>query len=385
MRQALRQIADVPDHLGLAYDAWAPVGAGGKVPDNDRAGWLSKLANLAVSSDYALAFKRWKSSFDAPGDRLVEVTLSSRLLLGHGNASATDVGLTVHHTWGVPVIPGSALKGLLAHYVDAVYGPADPSLPPWEQPDGERDRARYQGVTWHGRRIRRGPGEVFRALFGAPDADEDRVLREREIEAGATAGCAAFHDALYVPGSGDGDHPFVTDVLTVHQKPYYDSSGEESWPSDYASPNPVSFLTVRPKVRLLLALSGPADWTELAEKLLLDALREWGIGGKTSSGYGRLRPADEAAKRPPPTTSSRTAPVAPGPKHVRGEKITVTRVEDPKGKVKFRAPDGLLGHFAGENPPQVGIGETTQVWVANVNPQGYTLTLRQRTKKDKMR
>lgn len=384
MRQALRQIADVvPDHLGLAYDSWAPVGAGGKVPDDERARWLSKLVDLTVSPDYARAFARWKSSFAAPGDRLVEVTLTSRLILGHGNASATDVGLTVHHTWGVPVIPGSALKGLLAHYVDAVYGPADPSLPPWEQPDGERDRARYQGVTWDGRRIRRGPGEVFRALFGAPDADEDGVMRERAIEAGASTGSVVFHDALYVPGSIDPDRPYATDVLTIHQKSYYDSSGG-SWPSDYDSPNPVAFLTVRPVVRMLLAVSGPPDWTELAARLLLDALREWGVGGKTSSGYGRLVPADQAAvKRPSPAGSPRTASVAPGPKHARGEKITVTRVEDPKGKVKFKADDGLLGHFAGETPPQVGIGETAEAWVANVSPQGYTLTLRQ--PKDKRR
>lgn len=385
MRQVLRQIADVPDHLGLAYDAWAPVGAGGKVPDDTRAGWLSQLAGVKVSHDYARAFERWRSSFAAPGDRSVEVTLASRLLVGHGNASATDVGLTVHHTWGVPVIPGSALKGLLAHYVDAVYGPADPSLPQWEQPDGERDRARYQGVTWHGRRVRRGPGEVFRVLFGAPDADEDGVMRERAIESGASTGSVVFHDALYVPGSVADDRPYATDVLTVHQKSYYDSSGG-SWPSDHDSPNPVAFLTVRPHARMLCALSGPPEWTEVAEKLLVDALREWGIGGKTSSGYGRLLPGDEAAKRPPSTTSSRTAPVAPGPKHARGEKITVTRVEDPKGKVKFRAPDGLLGHFA-ENPPQVGIGEATEVWVANVGAQSYTLTLRppKEKKRDKKR
>jgi hypothetical protein len=64
--------------------------------------------------------------------------------------------------------------------------------------------------------------------------------------------------------------------------------------------------------------------------------------------------------------------------HRRGDRITVMRVEDPagKGKVKFRAGDGFLGHFAGETAPQVGIGEAAEVWVANVSPRGYTLTLR---------
>lgn len=290
MRLALQNVG-TPDHVALAYDAWAPTGAvNGKVGDDNRRTWLERLAGLAVSPDYAHSFERWKASFSATGDRLAELTLSSRLLIGHGNASAIDVGLTVHHTWGVPVIPGSALKGLVAHYVDAAYGPADASKKPWEQQGDERVRADYQGVTWTHRRIERGPGAVYRALFGAPDARDDATMREHGFEAGAAAGFVTFHDALYVPGSAPpvsalGDRPFAADVLTVHQKGYYDSSGQSA-PNDYDSPNPVAFLTVRPKCRLLLALSGPSEWTALAAQLLADALKNWGVGGKTAAGYG---------------------------------------------------------------------------------------------------
>lgn len=285
MRQTLHGIG-TPDHVALAYDAWAPTEvADGKVSDDNRRPWLEKLAELAVSPDYARSFERWKASFSNAGDRLAEFTLTSRLLIGHGNASASDVGLTVHHTWGVPVIPGSALKGLVAHYVDATYGPTDAGKKPWEQQDDERARADYQGVTWNGRRIERGPGVVYRALFGAPDAREDAAMREKGFEAGAAAGLVTFHDALYVPGSIADNKPFAADVLTVHQKGYYDSSGESA-PNDYDSPNPVAFLTVRPQCRLLLVLSGPSEWTELAARLLEDALKNWGVGGKTAAGYG---------------------------------------------------------------------------------------------------
>jgi CRISPR-associated protein Cmr6 len=172
MRQVLRASigSEVPEHLGLAYDAWAPTEvADGKVSDDKRRPWLEKLAERAVSPDYARSFDRWKASFSATGDRLAELTLASRLLIGHGNASAIDVGLTVHHTWGVPVIPGSALKGLVAHYVDATYGPADARKKPWEQEGDERVRADYQGVTWNKERsIERGPGAGLpRALWSA--------------------------------------------------------------------------------------------------------------------------------------------------------------------------------------------------------------------------
>jgi CRISPR-associated protein Cmr6 len=274
------------------------------------------------------------------------------------------------------VVPGSALKGLLAHYVDAVYGPADPACPPWEQPEDDRPRANYQGSLWRGRRIQRGPGEIYRALFGAADAEEDARMHERGFDAGASAGLVMFHDALYVPDSVADNKPFAADVLTVHQKTYYETAGLR-WPNDYDGPRPVAFLSVRPGVKMLLALSGPPDWTELAERLLLDALTKWGVGGKTSAGYGRLVTPDQAGS-PGGSTSIQSPGARPGPRHKRGERITVTRVHDPtgKGKVRFRADDEFVGHFAGEEPPPVSIGEKVEVWIANVSPQGYTLTLR---------
>ena len=95
MRQALRNIG-TPGHVALAYDAWAPIGDDGKVPDDQRDTWLSALAAITVSPDYARSFERWKKSFTAPGDRLAELTLESRLLVGHGNSNATGRQLAVY-------------------------------------------------------------------------------------------------------------------------------------------------------------------------------------------------------------------------------------------------------------------------------------------------
>jgi len=368
MRNVLQSVG-IPDHLSLAYAAWAPVQPGGKVPDESRADWLNALARLAVSPDYVWAFKRWKASFQPPGDRSFELTLASRLLVGHGNPSATDVGLAVHHTWGVPVIPGSALKGLLAHYVDAVYGPDDPDKPPWEQTGEERQRASYQGVTWRGRRIHRGPGEVYRVLFGAPDADEDDAMRNHGLEAGAAGGHIVFHDALYVPGSAQDDRPFAVDVLTVHQKGYYDSSGA-TWPNDYDSPNPVSFLTVRPGVRMLLGLSGPADWTGLAQQLLTDAIENWGVGGKTSSGYGRLIPRGGTGGQPQEVPTPRTSPNLPN----AGDRVEAVLLPEKTRKDGWKArhePTNLSGpiHNSADVPADKKPGDRLTLIVASANPR----------------
>jgi CRISPR-associated protein Cmr6 len=368
MRRTLESLG-VPDHVGLAYEVWGPVGDDGKVADETRTTWLSRLEGVAVSPEYRQAFARWKVSFRTSGDRVFEVVLASRLLVGHGNTSAVDVGLSVHRTWGVPVIPGSALKGLLAHHVDAVYGPDDPALPPWEQPGAERDRARYQGVTWRGRRIVQGPGEVHRKLFGAPDAGDDAARRKRGLVAGASAGLVVFHDALYVPSSADGDRPFVADVLTVHQKVYYDSAGER-WPSDHDNPNPVAFLTVRPGVRMLVALSGRAAWTALAERLLKDALDTWGVGGKTSAGYGRALSGDGIAASPP-----RGGPgpaVAAAARLKAGDRVEAVLLDERTRKDGWKArhdPSGLVGPIQNTRdvPAAARPGDRVTLIVASVS------------------
>ena len=305
MREALRAVSgihndgapeQVPAHIGLAYGPWAPVADNGKVPDAARSQWLGKIARIKVPDDYPQAFSRWEGTFNP--DQLFELALSRRLLIGHGNASAAEVGLTVHHTWGVPVIPGSALKGLCAHYTAAMYGPDRYELAPWALMGEAAERARYQSVRWDGTAIKAGPGDVYRALFGAPEADEDEAWRKHgggDWPAGAARGGVTFHDALYVPGSASVrglDRPFAQDVLTVHNKGYYDAAGKaaqggpEPWPNDYDDPNPVGFLTVHPKAHFLVAMSGSAEETALAAHILKQALDEWGIGGKTSLGYG---------------------------------------------------------------------------------------------------
>lgn len=267
-------------HVGLAYDVWAPFVASGKIDDQDKGKWLDRVRKVPVDPDYAQAFERWHHGFDDEG--LVQpVETSCRLLVGHGNPSAADVGLTVHHTWGVPIIPGSALKGVLASYVANELG----------GDDGDSIRSKLRGPQWKGGVIVEPPGELYAALFGMPE-----VTGSEESETcDGWRGTVCFHDALLIPQSGL--LPLARDVITVHQKPYYDGKGHGAPPADYHDPNPVSFLTVRKGVRFLLALTGPEEWTALAMSLLLDALATYGVGSKTTSGYGRMERCEVPAAR----------------------------------------------------------------------------------------
>ncbi len=325
-----------PDHPGLAHDVWQPLnpkeGGDKKAEAEVQQAWMTWLERATLPEGYPEAFRAWKATFEKDGSRALEATLASRLLLGHGNSSPTGVGLTFHHTWGVPVIPGTAVKGLVASYLFARHGPETTALHPLDPDHAEPDRAPWQGVSWNGRRIEHGPGAAYRMLFGAPRAASDRhwaaitrdelpgpvrgwvkswedaeALTHNDLRAmliGERQGLVTFHDAWLDPAGGKQHIPLlVHDVLTVHQKRYYDARGVgrgAAWPTDYDDPNPVSFLTVHPGWTFLFPLSGPPAWTRLARILLQKALREWGIGGKTSAGYGRFGRCKEVVTPPDP-------------------------------------------------------------------------------------
>lgn len=273
-----------PAHAGLAYERWAPSkpggGEAGKEEQREWNRWLEWLEKSREPEGYEVAFRRWREELRQSPTVCFQAKAASRLLVGHGNAAPTGVGLTLHHTWGVPVLPGSALKGLVAGYVRALLGPdSDAELP-------ERVRADFQGVRWKDGRMVAGPGETYRRLFGAPDVEGE--------EQGASPGEIIFHDALWVARKGERPEMLARDVLTVHQKTWY---GGQGWPSDYDAPNPVAFLTVRPGACFLVALSlapgaGPegAELLKWAAERLREALSHWGLGGKTAAGYGRLEP-----------------------------------------------------------------------------------------------
>jgi CRISPR-associated protein Cmr6 len=262
----------VPSHAGLGYTRCAPLAVLREDP-TARTRWLELLTRCREPARYSQAYRRWKDSFQGPDSLCFTVRAESRILVGHGTSSATGVGLTLHHTWGVPVLPGSALKGLTANYVQTVYGPE----PGTEEPEREP----FRGTGWEFSRPSRSPGRVFRQLFGAPDVDE---LSEK-----GSQGKVLFHDALWIPPDKGSGPMLARDVLTVHQRAYYESGGGD-WPVDFDDPNPVSFLTVAPGNRFLVVLEaeGERALLERAGRYVREALESWGLGGKTAAGYGCL-------------------------------------------------------------------------------------------------
>ncbi|PYS94602.1 MAG: type III-B CRISPR module RAMP protein Cmr6, partial [Acidobacteria bacterium] len=207
---------------------------------------VDKASNQELQSLYGKFFVRWKQALKDYGvkeEHTRKAKVCGRMVVGLGSESVLETSVMLHHTYGVPYIPGSALKGLARHFA------------------GEK---RVDG--WE--------AEHTKVVFGNDKKSDD-----------TTAGYITFFDALYVPPQNGTERFLHADVMTVHHGDYY--MKENIPPTDWDDPTPIPFLSATGIY--LLALAGPEDWINPTFKLLELALKEEGIGAKTSSGYGRMK------------------------------------------------------------------------------------------------
>jgi|tagenome__1003787_1003787.scaffolds.fasta_scaffold20885409_3 CRISPR-associated protein Cmr6 len=208
---------------------------------------FEQIAGLGLPEEYRRFFQRWRSSLEEmkPETQTLEATVVGRMVVGLGAESILETSIGLHRTYGVPYIPGSALKGLAA-------AAAHKNL---EDPEWRKIKEDGKIGTSH------------RVLFGDQES----------------SGYVTFHDALWIP---NGDKlPLDLDVMTVHHPEYY--QGKESPPADWDNPTPVAFLSAHGKY--LLAATGPEEWVGAAMRILKEALEKDGIGAKTAAGYGRMK------------------------------------------------------------------------------------------------
>ena len=205
---------------------------------------VQEVATLPEPKAYETFYHQWYEALGKQGARIRIAEVSGRMIVGLGDESVLETSVTLHRTYGVPFIPGSALKGLTASYA----------------------RQHLEGLEWSL------SSDYYRAMFGDTES----------------SGYITFFDAFYIPKTGFKGHSLYADVLTVHHQQYYKDSSAP--PADSDSPVPVSFLSATGKY--LIALNAPQGcekWLAAAFQILEAALLEVGIGAKTSSGYGRLK------------------------------------------------------------------------------------------------
>lgn len=234
---------------------------------------VGQVAALGVPKDYPAYFERYQEGLRRLGAVMREGQTLGRMVVGLGGESVLETHLTLHRTYGVPYIPGSAIKGLMSRFA----------------------ATRLEGEAWarnlDPKRFFR--GEAQKALFGTTDE----------------AGLLIFYDAL------PKEFKIHPDVMTPHHSDYY--GGSDVPPADWDSPVPVPFLSVTGRFLFALGLAPGVDrtqeqpWLEVAWKVLELALREEGIGAKTTSGYGRFRLEEAQAQAPANQSPAFSAPSSP--------------------------------------------------------------------------
>jgi CRISPR-associated protein Cmr6 len=228
-------------------------------------GLVSDVASMGLPGDYESAHKRWLGLVKQQTYVVITAQTTAALAVGLGAISPIDIGFTLHHTYGVPYLPGSALKGLARRAADHYdLTPADKDT-------------------------------LLDILFGDDAATGSQ-----------SAGYVTFWDGWVDPAC---QNPLQPDVITVHHPQYYSSANAYllaldakrpappvTAPTDFDDPNPVAFLSVGKNVTFHIALtcgSEPPDaalaWAQAAATIVKYALANLGFGAKTNGGYGTFK------------------------------------------------------------------------------------------------
>lgn len=263
-RKALKGVAKGSStHAGLWLDKFLTHQTeDGKKDDQAakaKAALVKDLGELAVPDGYTEAFQRRKLLFNDLASRhqakCCQAEVEGRMIIGLGQKGPTEAGLALEHTWGVPMIPGSALKGLTMAAAHLLL----------------EDEAWRKQIDGRGRSL---------ALLGGTTEHIGRVI---------------FHDAWWIPNHHDQQEtlPIHPDVITVHHPDYY-KDGKRP-PSDMDNPIPNAFASVTGAYWVVVEVTSPLKQEDKDELLtaalciLKLGLTRLGIGAKTNAGYGRMK------------------------------------------------------------------------------------------------
>jgi CRISPR type III-B/RAMP module RAMP protein Cmr6 len=245
----IRERAGKPLNLGLYFDKyirWSVENGKTKSKLQDQQIFFKNFAfgngfrgtvpdEVIPKKEYEIYFQRFtllKESIKSQGYICQEfcAKILWRLCVGLGAESVYETSINLHRNYAVPIIPGSAIKGCVKAYL---------------RKTGKEAEA------------------VIKEIFG------DTKHRGKVI----------FFDAM-PKFSGN---LIRLDIMNVHYPDYYQKGVS---PGDWMDPTPIPFLVVENAEYQFSVASKHANLAEKASFSLKAALKDVGIGAKTSAGYG---------------------------------------------------------------------------------------------------
>ncbi|MBO8152648.1 MAG: type III-B CRISPR module RAMP protein Cmr6 [Candidatus Marinimicrobia bacterium] len=218
-----------------------------------------------------------------------------RLIVGLGSSHPQETSMTFHHIYGIPYIPGSAVKGVTRHWVilkfyeeigltdlkqinclEKILETAD--LENKDDKLSEKDfKEKFKTRDSNGNHI-----EPDSKLYDFLRKKQYRIKEFQNIFGTQShKGKIIFFDSYPIDTIN-----LKIDIMNPHYPEYYKGIKH---PADWQTPVPIKFLTVEnTKFQFYLA-SGESNLLQEAEMYLKEAIKEYGVGAKTSLGYGIFR------------------------------------------------------------------------------------------------
>jgi CRISPR-associated protein Cmr6 len=240
----------------------------------------------------------YKNIFENEKNKCLKLKTASRLVVGLGAGHVLETSLTLHHIFGIPYIPGSALKGVVR--MVNFWKIAEKLNKKSDEDIEELQKQLYNDEN---------------SNSDKNDSDKNDILKHKLLFGTQKfKGLLVFLDAY--PEIQNNQQIFELDVMTPHYQGYYTKN---QVPGDWENPNPIPFLTVKKGITFcfnvlfdkfraerILTLKDDEfpnvnvakeiikewlsnDFSKISQDVkewIEEALTEFGVGAKTRLGYG---------------------------------------------------------------------------------------------------
>ncbi len=251
---------------------------------------ISEFQNIIQTQKSSLEKQGYKSVYSST------VKTRSRLIVGLGSSHVLETSITLHHIYGIPYIPSSALKGVCRMVAF------------WRIAENKKVINNENELS-----------KIQNEFYGELSSDEEILKYQLLFGAQNFKGLLLFLDAH--PIIENNREIFDLDIMNVHYQKYYSDTTGKIPPGDWENPNPIIFLTLKEGIKFnfnvlydkwratrikeseekeLKELKIPEYAKEIVnnwesntqeleneiKKLIEEALKEFGVGAKTRLGYG---------------------------------------------------------------------------------------------------
>ncbi len=196
--------------------------------------------------------------------RITIAQLKSRLAINLSDGLIENAGICLDKLFGLPYIPGSAIKGVSRHAALAeLKTKSDQEIPPCLS--------------------------KFCEIFGCSNDD----FKNGDLKLYSSYLNSKFKErkgaVTFLPAYPFDNVRLVVDMTTVHYPEYYNSGRTSDLKNEQLRPNPFPAVEMGSQFAFCLVLNGMGQNQELIEEaksFLIEAITVSGIGAKTAAGFG---------------------------------------------------------------------------------------------------